>query len=182
MRPHLLFAVALLPTMAAGYQFVGPWVLLAGLSDFTLLPVAIIVLDRVVNGPPKAVTRRQVLVLLAGLMALPVSCAVGAKAESLDFKYRRMRQYEALVAALDRQPQQVTSERSRVAIPADVDVDALSVWARRKEDGQLRVGFVWSSGGYAGHRVYVYCLGDDCVRDRTWLYRRLNERWLEARD
>jgi hypothetical protein len=171
----LLVTVGCLFGLAAGYQQHlnrdAPALMLQLLTVVLLILFAAGVQFR--NAPMP--WRPRMLLALLGVVALPLSIRTGAKAADLDFKYRRQKQYEALIASIKVPSEERARDWFEVPVPADFKVDA-PVWARRQSDGHLHVEFTWSR-----KKMYVFCEEPECVPDEHWrTYSKLGSHWVLA--
>lgn len=179
-----LLAVALVPAASCAYRPSGWRMLLALLADWLFISLLIWWTCRI--GSPRHVPRA--FLVLAGLLALPLSCGAGRVARDLDFELRRMQKYESFLATVPRSARCGGPNGARDTFQADVppqlSAEAIAVSAWWQPDCTLRAEIIWSSAGYAGHTGYYYCTGEDCTRTghRWGRYVRLNERWLAVAD
>lgn len=125
---------------------------------------------------------RRMVVICSLIAAFPFGVIVGHRVRDLDFRVRRRERYQAIVDRIrERRSSEVSAELTRLPVQQSL---AYTAFARRTQNGTVRVEFFWGGGFPVKHTAYIYTstgVPTDGAWDQWW-YRRLDDHWFEAGD
>ena len=186
----VIIAIAVLASLAVAAFVAAPSMesqlvsLMALLALMLVLPVSIWHAWR----HRKAERWRSGIPLVACLVAVPVAVLVGGTYRSLDFRYRRLPAYAAVVRQIQAGELTVATATD---VPSEIRHLATAIHVHDEERDDTTIEFLWGGGFPVNHTVYIFRssglpppISDNWDRRSCrWSgIRRLNEHWFAAHD
>jgi hypothetical protein len=147
-----------------------------------VLSLPVVLTAAVLQGLRSKGRRRDgIVAVVAFLAAIPLGVLAGRRLRDVDFHYRRLPRYQAIVDRIQQGEIVVSEDPTSLTIDKDL---ANVGFARRTTTGILRVEFFWGGAFPVKHTAYIYTStgGSSDGAWNRWRYRALGGNWFAASD